>query len=911
MKRSHLAVGAALAILAAILIWLFVGRGGGNGTHTGSGTGTDRAAVDPKLHGQAQGSGDAPERPRPPASVEPVDPDGTFLLEGQVLGEGDQPVGGALVSLSSQPERTTKSEDDGSFSFDKLLPREYAVSAQAEDSIGGPVVVKVGPDVAPVVVRMREGAALVVRVTAETGAPVPDATVELHEMGSRSDKTDADGKASFRGLGSGFTAIEVRATGFAPASAVTTIGSPGSTREMSVTLRKGAAVAGKVIDEHGAPVADAWLTIQEAASWTEGNDTATSGKDGAFRLEVVAAGSYVITARHGDHAPGTSEIISVDGINPHDGVVVAMKAPGIVRGRVVTSQHQPAPFAAVEVGPKSGDDNRFGWKGGLQRVTADATGAFEVKSLPRTAVRVHAENDEAGSAIVDVDLGATPVVEHLELVLDVDGEIAGIVVDSKGEPIAEAQVSASPDVFKSGGAKKIDDLVFSGFTAATTDGGGAFRLHGLPEGPYSLWASRDGTQQQAYSTKGTQAKTGDKGVRIVLPAPGGIEGKLAFDDGTAPARAVVSISVLPATPVDDGDFSVRDLPPGNYDIHFRGPDFAEVVQRNLEIKAGAITDLGTITVSRGRTIGGRVVDGTGAPVVGARVLAGDILVSQGSGGALDPAIEDQMGLRTAVSGADGAFVILGASPKGGNLIAEDPVRGRSDGMTFARGDTDILGVTLALRGYGSVSGLVTMKGAPVPNAQIMAAAKGGGGHIVMVQTGDDGTYVIDKLPEGDHRLDASRRSGISTSSTGTDIKVAAGVRTTANIDFPVGTISLAVAVKGKNGVKIDAAQMWLFEGTVVAKTAKDIVDHSLAGDPGHVDFWLGVDDVVYKELVAGAYTVCVLPINGDIADQQFQVRLREHLDDLAVVCQAKELAAAPDAQKVTVTSPAMTPLPPD
>lgn len=914
MKRQHIVVAGVVVLLAGALLWLFVLRGdGAAGTKDPAAGGPDRGEVVPGKGGHATESAD-PNRTVPAPTVDWPDPEGRLLVEGQVLGEDDQPVGGAEVWLSSQPPRSTKSEADGGFSFDKLLPREYSLSARSDDGVGGPVMVKVGPKMEPVVIRLREGATLDVRVTAEAdGTPVNGATVSLSEAGEPSKTTDPKGVATFKAVGSGWSVVTVRASGFAPSTTITTIGAPGTSQEIAVALRKGAAVSGKVVDEAGTAIAGAEVSLDDAGSaWANGGDKTASGDDGTFTFPVVAAGSYRVSARDREHAPGVSEIVSVDGQSPRGDVVVTMKAGGTIRGRVVTKGREPAPFASVKVVAKDDDATEAMWgeDAGDRTVTADEQGAFEIKALPRAAMRLRAENDQAASAITDVDLGAQAVVENLELMLDVEGVIAGVVVDSAGDPVAEAQVSAFPDILSGGGKKQLDDLAFAGFTATTTDGGGAFRIHGLPEGGYRLWASRTSIQEMMFATEGTKASTGDTGVRIVLPRPGGIEGKIAYADGTTPERALVAVSILPASPAKDGAFEIRDLPPGKHDLRVRGPDFAELIKRDVVVEAGVIHDLGTLVVKRGRKVSGRVVDGAGQPIAGARVLAGAILFSEGKGGAGNQAIEEQMGVRSATTGADGGFVIQGAPEKGGSVMAEHADLGRSDSVPLAPGDADVLGLTLPLRGFGSVSGKVTMEGKALSDVQVMASAKGTTGHVVVVASGADGAFVIDKLPEGEHRLSANRMENFQMSSTSRDITVVAGKRTEVVLDIPVGDVTLTVEVRGKAGAQIDAAQVFLFRGSVAVRNAQDVTDRFLAGDAAGMGFWFGNDTwPSFPKLVPAEYSVCTLPINGNIADMQFQQRLQENLDKLDVHCQSKVVAASPSEQRHIATVPKMTPLP--
>ena len=910
MNRKHLVVGGAIAVIAALLLWL-VFRGGDDGGKERQATAPDR-----ETPGARAGATDAEReellREAAERAAERPDPAGRLLLEGQVLGGDDQPVGGAEVWISTQPPRSTKSEEDGSFQFDKLLPREYALYARDGDQSGGPVMVQMGPKTEPLVIRLREGAALTVRVTAEAdGAPVSGAEVELREMGSPKRTTDAQGVATFRGLPQGWSLVVVRASGYASASTAATVGAPGSTQEVSIALRKGAPVSGKVVDEAGQPIAGAYVTMRESGSMFGLDvDAARSGDDGAFTFPIVAAGSYHVGARDGEHAPGVSELITVDGVTARDGVVITMKPSAIVRGRVITKQREPAPFAAVQIAPKDLNETAmfygFGDDAGA-RVTADEQGAFEIKGLPRVAARIRASNDLAASAITDLDLAASPTIEGLELMLDVEGVIAGVVVDSKGEPVAEAQVSAMVDIL---GGAKLEDAAFGGFNATTTDGGGAFRLHGLPEGAYRLWASRTSAMTTMFATEGTKARTGDTSVKIVLPAPGGIEGKIAYADGKAPERALVSVSMMPASPTNDGAFEIRELPPGSYDVRVRGPDFAELVQRDVVVEAGATKDLGTLVVKRGRKVSGRVVDGAGAPVAGARVVAGQMLFSEGSTTGGNQVIEEQMGVRSATSNADGTFLIQGAPEKGGSIMAEHTDRGRSDAVALAAGDTDVPGVMLTLRGFGSVAGKVTMDGQPVPSAQVMVAGKASKGHVVVVSSGPDGAFAIDKLPEGEHRLSATQMQGFQMTSASQDVTVVAGQRTEVELEIPVGQIVLTVEVKGEGGKKIDAAQIFLFRGAIAARTAEDITERFLGGDAQGMAFWFGGAELAkFEKLLPGEYSVCTLPINGNLADMQFQQRLNDNLDKLAVHCHAKTIAATPNEQRHVAVVPPMSPLP--
>ena len=123
-------------------------------------------------------------------------------------------------------------------------------------------------------------------------------------------------------------------------------------------------------------------------------------------------------------------------------------------------------------------------------------------------------------------------------------------------------------------------------------------------------------------------------------------------------------------------------------------------------------------------------------------------------------------------------------------------------------------------------------------------------------------------------------------------------------------MTLTVEVRGKNGVKIDAAQVFMFRGAVAIRNAQDVTDRFLAGDAAGMGFLFGNDTwPSFPKLVPGDYSVCTLPINGNLADMQFQQRLQENLDKLEVHCQLKAVTASPTEQRHVATVPKMNPLP--
>lgn len=923
--KKLVAIGVGLTVAAVLAYWFgFRDRGGAARTPVATQPKDDPWNAPAAGRAARRDASEAPTGPMPKLAFE-VDPDGPLRLEGLVLDEHEQPVPAAEVRISSSPGRTTKTDSDGSFSFDKLLGRTYVVRARAGDKIGR-ATAKATARAEPVVIRLAPGTALTVTVIdGASRAPIAGATVLRLDSEDEQTTTDARGQATLHGLDDGWVQVVASAPGYGPATGSKGVGQGDKQVSLELALTKGAAVSGRVVDEAGQAVAGARVWATDASNAWEGSAgerlAQTTGKDGGFTLPALSAGSYLFFAKDETHAPAVTAPVAVAGEQPTTGVEIVMKAAAVVAGVVIDRDRQPVPYATVTLSSKQ-------YSAGMtyRQAAADDKGRFVVTGLPRAALRLRAEGEEASSAVVDVDLAATPERRDLELVLDRTGTIAGVVVDGDGEPVAEATVTAFPD-FLAGQV----DFVLASTATATTDGGGRFTLRGLEDGSYRLWAERQGGGGKSRTDNmGVAARTGATDVKLVLPAPGGIEGTIALEGGEPPPLAIVSVDWQHRVTVRDGKFALGDLQPGTYDLRVVGPDFAERIKADLEVKAGKVTDAGTITVRPGRKIAGKVVDAKGAPVEGARVMYGKMLFGDGKQtGSDDADTASQMGMRTATSNAAGEFVINGAPRTSGSLLAEHTVRGRSVALKLPAGKDDVRGVTVTLRGYGAVAGKVTRKGQPVAGATVNASPVGASGQAIFVQTGEDGSFVIDKLSEGPTSLNAFSQKGMMGMAGGArTITVVAGQRIDGSIELPAGDVALTVKLEPKPGEIVNFAQVFLFRGVVAPKTGEALMDAFLSsasvegaqgdstlavsGAAGML-FWMGPQVgsfPSFEELTPGSYSACVIPITGSITDQQLMQRIMANLDKLEVVCKPVTVAPTPAKQETTMVVPAMKPLPP-
>jgi uncharacterized GH25 family protein len=831
-----------------------------------------------------------------------IDPEGPLRLEGQVVDAEGDGVGGATVWLSSVPPRSATSEGDGTFAFDKVVGREYSVSATEGDRIGGPVTYRLTAKSDPVVVRLGAGAKVIVEVTGDDGQPVANASVKLQDFAETTKPTGPDGTVTLAPVHPGWVGVEVTAPGYGVANGFGQVGSAGATGTIRVKLHKGVAVSGRVIDEAGKPIAKAHITIGEAWWMPAGGGEATSDAKGEFTFAALAAGTHVLHAEDGEHSPTRSMPVTV-GDRPVSGITITMKEGGSIAGRVVDDKGTPVPYAAIRVAPKA--DEVQGTHG--RQAVSEKDGSFEVRGLSRVNLQVRASSDDASSKVVDVDAAATAHTKDLKLVLDETGTIAGVVVDDEGKPVPEIQVAAIADYF----AAERPTLV--GVISATTDGAGAFTLRGLPDGTYRLRALRGGASMGGWEAQGVAAKVGDKNVKLTLPAPATLVGRVQLENGEAPKLANVQLGYHPATPAGpDGSFKIVDLEPGKYDVRVLGPEFAQLTKSDVELTAGKTTDVGTLTVTRGRKLSGRVVDASGSPVIGARVTVSRTLLSmEGAQDQLD-AIAEMTGARTTTTDQEGGFTIIGIARTHAFAGAEHPDKGRANPVDIPEGSDDPPPVTFALRPFGSITGKVTSEGQPATGVTITDTLKGSIAQVGIARTADDGSFTLSKVAEGTHVLNAMRITGIGAAlSTSVTVEVKGGQAQTVNIDIPVGTIELDVTIKPIANAKIDTAQVFLFHGLVTVTTAKQINEAFGSGGFRGVKRWAGEGSPMpaFDKLVAGDYSVCGLPITGNTQDQTFGARLQEHVDTLRVYCKPVTVAASPQKQAVTLELPAMQPLP--
>ncbi|MEM7050139.1 MAG: carboxypeptidase regulatory-like domain-containing protein [Acidobacteriota bacterium] len=158
---------------------------------------------------------------------------------------------------------------------------------------------------------------------------------------------------------------------------------------------------------------------------------------------------------------------------------------------------------------------------------------------------------------------------------------------------------------------------------------GRFSLPGLdPAAGYRLTVSKDGYGSEQLAFEPLQHRADRTALSVVLAAEQMAVGQVVDGRGRGIAGARVGWSdrrrrqAAPVASDREGRFELRDLTAGPITLQVEAAGFAPALLRGVELRAGnGPIALGTIALEPEAVLGGRVEDGRGRPVAGARVEA--------------------------------------------------------------------------------------------------------------------------------------------------------------------------------------------------------------------------------------------------------------------------------------------------
>jgi protocatechuate 3,4-dioxygenase beta subunit len=208
-------------------------------------------------------------------------------------------------------------------------------------------------------------------------------------------------------------------------------------RSTELRLKAGGGIEGFVVDERGAGVSPVMVAIEsfsrggEEAQVANGAARSFDARSGAFALEKLPAGKYVLTASAEGHPPAQSAPIDVDAGRTVRGVKIVVPRGGRLSGRVVDEATKKAIVGAVV----SLDGMTTSQANAVKSATTDNRGAFTLEGAPPGPFSIRVAHLDYTTKIVPgitAAPGGAPTQIDVELSLRADGgpqtEMGGIGV---------------------------------------------------------------------------------------------------------------------------------------------------------------------------------------------------------------------------------------------------------------------------------------------------------------------------------------------------------------------------------------------------------------------------------------------------------------------------------------------------
>ena len=299
-------------------------------------------------------------------------------------------------------------------------------------------------------VELREGAPLEGLVLDRAaGIPLKGARVaycvgfregrKIREVHREEKESDSSGRFLFEGVSRKGYRLEVTAEGFASRflDAFPKIDQEGAI--LRIPMDREAGLAGRVLDPDGRPASRAEVRLVQADLWEKREISATTERDGTFRLEPVTAGKMTLFAGHRDHGPAILEGLVLDPGVCKEGVELMLAPACRIEGRVLGSDHEPVRGARVTLdGIRSFLTHRFHI---LPLTYSGGDGAFAFTNLPEGTFTLAASYGNARTSPVELEVLPGEQAE-VELELDPGLILEGVVIDSFGEPLDDTLVTA-------------------------------------------------------------------------------------------------------------------------------------------------------------------------------------------------------------------------------------------------------------------------------------------------------------------------------------------------------------------------------------------------------------------------------------------------------------------------------------
>ena len=707
--------------------------------------------------------------------------------------------------------------------------------------------------------------------------------------------TDAEGRFAVAHVAAGRVAFVAAADDLAPSQVEElAVVDGGRYEDLLLQLGEGAVIRGRVVDDRRQPIAGAAVELRP---FERPNDpqflkamlqirrvVTTTEADGTFVARGLTGERLIVQASAPGHTTAMRFGVKLDEAD----LVVELQRGSVVRGKVLVGD-APLPRFRVDTrttavaaeaaaggagartdgnsGPTWTDDDAPRWgpgrrgmrEGTIQlpegqtmldrgmngmdgnwREVRSADGTFELRGIPPGRVRVRVRADGCTDpANAEVELAPGQRSDELVFVLAPGQPVVGTVVDDRGQPVSDAQVTAYRQ--RDGGERRgpfafrIDpeDFDFLGLSSAQgrrsaiSDSTGAFTIAALEPGRYRLTARHPDLAKSSTTDVEVTADRPTPPVEIRLDAGGGVEGLVTgfgmrpLPDALVVAFSLQAGSMRSSTTDASGFYRIDGLPPGQYVVFkSRLDERAD----NIPLELMSNMRLKTVTVRQGEFTRADVHDESED---GVRVYG----IVRENGAAVPRALVTLMGadrdgilgmgVRAAAAGMDGRYELIGIRP-GSYVIQVSRFQGQPVQTTFeleVPADARDFAFDIALPTSTIRGRVLDTRGRPVERLPItlgsddgaLGAAEGLVGLIAQnglgrARTDADGAFTVRSVAPGTYRLTAGSRlaggrarrgAGSATEAYGEAVIEGVAVDGVTDVEGLLITVPLAGRIAGR------------------------------------------------------------------------------------------------------------------
>ena len=534
-----------------------------------------------------------------------------------------------------------------------------------------------------------------------------------------------------------------------------------------VTARRVGVVAGVVLGIAGEPVEGAGVElVRRPASRLDCNlwrypemseecRATESGRDGRFRFDDVSTTAVFSIRAASTAAPDAMSAKVIPQVRAGDDVVLCLEAGASLAGIAIDTAGRPVAGVSVVVeAAGNGAECRR-----RCRATADATGAFEIRSLPPGRAAVVATTAHGNASFPKhVDLVAGDVAT-VTLLVDGPRRLRGIVVeDDGGKPIADASIFVSC-IDEEPIAVSASD---GSFEICTNEEWRESSLEVVAHG-YASREFRAAPPSVDPPTIEVRLARGRKASGHLIDSRGkplcgclvAAAAVYRVKEGSAQRQRECVL----AKTREDGAFDLADIAPDtNHVLLVRGDECASAtVPFPADESERAVIDLGDIVVERGVAVSGHVVDeqGRACPAPFVRLMPAAMREAfELRAPSMAVQLHDLVELR---GDADGKFEVFGLA-RGDWLVYATAADHLEPSVTPLQVDglSDVVAVNCVFGGGREIVGRVRARDGELGSTAALVAEATleapGVARVAAQSVGADGSFHLSGLADGSYTL---------------------------------------------------------------------------------------------------------------------------------------------------------------